>query len=281
MRVAERVLGGLEARADDTSLLQAATPEKLLELQSHMAMPGNADPDIGGMPFQPCIDGDVLPQLPIDLVRAGAAAGVPVLVGSTLDEWKLFGAGDPTIFTLHEEALQARVAENVSGHASDLIAAYRAARQARGEPATPTDLAFAIETDRIFRIPALQLAEVQRANQTPAYNYLFTWKSPAMGGMLGACHALELGFVFGTIDSSGARDFSGSGSAADALASAIQDAWLAFARTGNPSCDALGPWPVYGAKRETMVLGEKSGLEAAPYEEERRAWASIEGVGTI
>ena len=102
-----------------------------------------------------------------------------------------------------------------------------------------------------------------------------------MGGLLGACHALELGFVFGTIESAGAQDFSGTGPAADALAAGIQDAWIAFARSGDPSGGSLGAWPAYGAARETMVLGEQSRVETAPNDEERRAWETISGAGRL
>ena len=138
-------------------------------------------------------------------------------------------------------------------------------------PTTPPELFSAIQTDRVFRIPAIRLAEAQQQNNQPAYNYLFTWRSPMFGGILGACHALELGFLWGTYE----ENFSGSGPAADALARNIQDAWLAFARTGNPSCESLGTWPAYGGRRETMILGEKCSVEKALYEEERRIWDSI------
>jgi para-nitrobenzyl esterase len=282
VRVAERVLGALGTHSDDVAGIRAATPERLLEIQAQLALPGGGDPDIGGMPFQPCVDSDVLPELPIDTLRAGSGAGVPVLVGSTLEEWRLFAPMDPTLLTLHEADLGERVAQNVGHEAAPaLIEGYRKAREARGEPTTPADLFLALETDRIFRIPALRLAEAQRENGAPAYNYLFTWCSPAMGGMLGACHALELGFLFGTIDAAGARDFSGSGPAADALERALQDSWLAFARTGNPSSTTLGKWPTYGERRETMILGETCHVEDAPYEEERQAWSQVAGAGRI
>ena len=69
--------------------------------------------------------------------------------------------------------------------------------------------------------------------------------------------------------------FSGTGPTADALARKIQDSWLAFAHTGDPSCESLGSWPAYGDKRETMMLGENCGVEEAPYDEERRLWDTI------
>jgi para-nitrobenzyl esterase len=85
---------------------------------------------------------------------------------------------------------------------------------------------------------------------------------------MGACHALEIGFVFGGYDDM----FCGSGPDADKLSECIQEAWLAFARTGDPSCESIGKWPVYGKNRATMMLGKSCHVEEAPYEEERRAW---------
>ena len=280
VRAAERVLGALGVDSSDVDGLRGVSPEKLLAVQADLATIGSTDSELGGMPFKPCVDGDVLPALPLETLRGGSARDVAVLVGSTLEEWKLFGAADPTVFTLQEDELVKRVAVNTGGKAGELVEAYRKARGQRGDPASPTDIWFAIETDRVFRMPAVHLAEAQRARGAPVYSYLFTWKSPAMGGMFGACHALELGFEFGTIDSSGARDFSGSGPAADALERAIQDSWLAFARSGDPSNDTLGAWPRYGETRETMILGESCQVEAAPYDEERRAWDGVE-VGAV
>ena len=93
-----------------------------------------------------------------------------------------------------------------------------------------------------------------------------------MDGVLGACHGLEIGFVFGKYDAM----FCGSGPDADKLAQCMQDAWIAFARTGDPCCECIGKWPVYGNKRMTMILDKNCRVESAPYEEERKAWDKIE-----
>ena len=279
--VTRRVLDKLGVEGGDVAALRAVTPEQFLRVQAALSVPGVEDSAIGTMPFQPCVDGTILKQLPIESVRAGSAAGVPVLVGSTRDEWKLFGAADPSVFALDAEGAVARIGSKLgAAQAKDLFQVYRDAREARGEVATPTEVWFAIETDRVFRIPALRLNEAQRSNGSPAFSYLFTWASPSLGGLLGSCHALELGFVFGTIDSSGARDFSGGGPAADLLQRRIQDAWLAFARSGDPSSADLS-WPAYTEQRETMVLGDPVALENAPRDAETRAWEGIESLGTL
>jgi para-nitrobenzyl esterase len=124
----------------------------------------------------------------------------------------------------------------------------------------------------MFRMPALRLVEAQCRNHQPAYNYLFTWKSPVMGGVLGACHVLEIGFVFGNYDGA----FCGSGPDAGTLSRKIQDAWIAFARTGNPSCESIGTWLPYGNSRTAMILDKRCRLEDAPYEEERSIWDTFE-----
>ena len=263
----------LGVSAGDTDALRLQNVERLMEAQKELAVRAVApESGIGGMALQPVIDGKILPRLPINAIASGSADGIPVLVGSNLEEWKLFGVMDPSIARLTEEQLLKRCQRLIpSGDVSGLIEAYRKAREKRGAPTTPSELLMAIQTDRTFRMPGIVLAETQMKRGTPAYSYLFTWTSPAMGGKLGACHALELGFLFGTYE----ENFSGTGPEADALSRNMQDTWVAFARTGDPSCESLGKWPAYGERRETMVLGRDSGVVGAPYEEERRAWDAI------
>ena len=142
---------------------------------------------------------------------------------------------------------------------------------------TPPELWCAIDSDKMFRYPSTRIAELQAGHGAPAYSYLFTWRSPLMEGVLGACHALELPFVWGTLHLPGLSMFAGGGPAADVLAHRMQEAWVAFARTGNPSTHAL-QWPRYDAKRRaTMLLGEEIGVEDAPLEPERRYWEFWDG----
>jgi para-nitrobenzyl esterase len=229
-----------------------------------------------GMPFRPCADGDLVPADPLAAIADGCARDVPVLVGTTRDEMKLFALLDPASLTLDAPTLLRRCERNLAGRAQDLIDGYRAARSARGEPVTPSELWFAIETDRLFRIASMRLAELQRARQPQTYAYSFTWESPFRNGMLGAAHALDIPFVFGTQDRPELAAFTGGGPAAQALAERMQDAWLAFARTGDPAHPGLPTWPAYDAdRRATMLLGARCELVDAPRETERRLWDAI------
>ena len=75
------------------------------------------------------------------------------------------------------------------------------------------------------------------------YVYLFTWETPAFGGLLGSCHALEIPFVFGTVTNPVIQQFAGGGEDAFALSAGMRQAWISFARTGSPSGDLVGEWP--------------------------------------
>jgi para-nitrobenzyl esterase len=232
-----------------------------------------------GLPFQPVIDGDVIPCDPLAAVGDGEARDVPLLIGTNLDEARLFAPLDPEAATLDEAELLGRCGEAIPGGpaaARRAVATYREARAARGERVEPGDLWFALESDRTMRYPAMRLAAAQAAHQPETYAYLFTWPSPAMGGLFGACHALELPFLFGTLEHRLFRPFTGKGPAAHALAGQIQDAWIAFARTGRPGHARIGDWPRYdAAHRRTMILDRSCRVEGAPREAERRFWESL------
>jgi para-nitrobenzyl esterase len=104
------------------------------------------------------------------------------------------------------------------------------------------------------------------------FAYLFTWRSPAMGGKLGACHALDIPFVFRHLDSPEAA-FLTRGQAPQALSDAMSGAWAAFARTGSPGLPGLD-WPDYGPERNTMVLDAAPRVEPDPRREIREFFAA-------
>ncbi len=105
-------------------------------------------------------------------------------------------------------------------------------------------------TDGVFRVPAVRLLEAHQRAAAPGvggYEYLFTWPTPAFGGLVGSCHALEIPFVFDTLHRGAARMFLGGPPTPElsTLAGAMQEAWIAFARTGDPSTVSLPEWPAF------------------------------------
>ena len=219
--------------------------------------------------FIPTVDGTVIPTLPGPALAGGSAAGIPMLIGSNVDEWKLWAAADPHSRDLDEDRLRTRLEHSFpAAELEGLINAVRSSRTARGEPSAPTDVFYAVESERTFRVPGLRLADAQ-SHHAPTFVYLFGWGSPAMGGWLGACHGLEIAFVFGNQGRGEIAAFTGSGIAADGLAERMMDAWLAFVRTGNPSTPDR-PWPLHDpATRLTMVFDASTRVELAPRDVER------------
>jgi len=264
---------------DDINALRSLTPAQLLEMEMKLRVFAAGPGEVAKITATtPVADNEVIPDLPAKLAHKGAAKGIPAIIGSNLNEWTLFGIMQPGFAKITETDMMQRLTAIVPASAvKKLVEAYTAAFRQRGEPATPADIVTAISTDAMFRIPSLELVEAQRKNKTPVYNYLFTWQSPVMGGVLKACHALEIGFVFGKYDPM----FCGSGPDADRLSECMQEAWLAFARTGDPSNKCTGAWSEYGTKRLTMVFGKESHIESAPYEKERAAWEAVKRYDTL
>lgn len=268
--VAQRIVTGLGLPPGDGAALATLPAARLLEVQRDVFDRSFRGRE--GLAFAPVVDGTVIPADPDEAVAAGASADVPLLIGTTLEEMKLFSIMDPAARAMDEATLRMRLADRIPGRGDEAVRVYREARAARGADTSPAELWCAIESDRFFRVPAMRLALAHRQH-APTFTYLFDWRSPLLGGAFGACHALELPFVFGTLDRGPVAMFAGSGPEADALAERMQDAWLAFARTGTPSTPALGAWPTYDAvRRTTMRFGSVCRLEDAPLEAERRFW---------
>jgi para-nitrobenzyl esterase len=223
-------------------------------------------------PLPPVVDGEVLTDVPINLIRIGRAKGIPILLGTNLDEWNLFIFAFQELLRMDEEGLKAMLGESLpEGSVQRLIELYKASLLRRGLDPEPWRIFSAIQTDMVFRIPSLRIADAQIALGGSVFVYLFDFPSPAMGGLLGACHTLEMGFVFGNYD----ERFFGSGPIAEALSNKMQRAWSSFARDSAPFIESPGDWPGYGAEADTMVLGADCHVEQLPYVEEKRVWEEM------
>jgi para-nitrobenzyl esterase len=228
-------------------------------------------------PFSPVADGDLIPARPFAAIASGSARGVPLLVGSNLEEMKLYRFLDPSIDALDEAGLVDRCSMLLPGtdrrgepRGRRLAEVYRAERAARGDDASPAETWLAISTDHFFRSGALKLAELQAAHTPDVFVYEFAWKGTAPGKPQGAIHALEIPFVFGTLETSEIGAIAGRTPSALALSAHVQEAWLAFARTGRPRSAGLPEWPRYAPpRRATLELGERCRLLEAPREIER------------
>jgi para-nitrobenzyl esterase len=152
--------------------------------------------------------------------------------------------------------------------AADLVEHYRRVRRARGAPVAPGDLLVAIETDRTLRVPAMRLAGRQ-AGRAPTYAYRFDLA--AADRDRGACHGIDVAFVFGNRDTPPGR-WVGWTPAAEDLARLMSSLWLAWIRGDRPA-----GWPPYRAgTRPTMIFAERCRVQDAPDEPERQVWRDEE-----
>jgi len=277
--IALDTLARLGVAPGDVAALAAVTSEQLLAAQAALTAEvmtsGKADlyGDLNAtvMPFQPVYGTPVLPQRPIDAIRAGSAAGINVLIGTTMEESLVFVVAMQAMFgddKLHELTTSLFGDE---AHGNAVIEAYRSARTDKA----PHETVAAIETDRMFRVPAVRLADAQVAHHPNVWMYRFDWRTPIFGGLLGACHALELPFVFNTLSSPLAAMFAGP-EAPQPLATAMHGAWVAFAATGNPGHEGLPAWPRYQpATRPTMLFAPECTVVEQPNESELALWDGV------
>lgn len=264
-RVTEALLVHLGFPGATAEQLRAVPQSALLEAQRSLLADGRA----GSLPFQPVVGDGPLAEHPLDAIAAGrGAAPEAVLHGTTADEMRLFTAWDPSLHGLTREALVSRAAARHGGRAGEAVAAYEAVHPSM----EPRDLWSAMETDAVFRAPAHALARALTNAGVPSWQYLFAWPTPLMGGRLGACHAIEIPFVFDNLHQQGAGQFLGATQELAPLAEAVHRSWVRFAHGDAPRSD----WPGEHEDDEQPVwrfhVDDTAGLHHRPFAKEQLWW---------
>lgn len=289
-RSAEEVTSQVMDRLGAASVrdLQAQPVEKFLQAEAALwENRGSVLDHIAGvhelhdatMAFQPVVDGTVLSERPIDAIAAGAAATIDLLVGTNADENRLFSFLDQR--PLETERLERRLS-NVGGDGRALHDHYQNHPHLRSRsghddgPLPATEIQTQVLTDAIFWAPSTHLLDLHhRHDLARRWNYYFEWGSPVAGGLLGACHALELPFVFDSLDVPGVSSFVGKDPPRE-LAAAIQASWISFARVGDPTHGSADSWiPYDGNDRSSFVFGHDLGARVGLHEPTRRLWSGL------
>jgi para-nitrobenzyl esterase len=213
--------------------------------------------------FSPLVDGTFIPQHPFHPVASNVSADVPLMLGSTRTE--LTSSAQPEDFELTDAAMRSRIRGLIGEHASNAIEVYQKANPG----ASASDLYFLIASDHRYSGPVMKIAERRAAlGKGPVYLYYFRWETPADGGRLKSPHTIEIPFAFDNVKA--ATRLTGGGPEAMALADRVSDAWIAFARTGNPNTPKLPRWAPFNATdRPTMVIDNESKLVNDPIREQR------------
>jgi para-nitrobenzyl esterase len=234
-----------ELGLDDAKQLLDVPVDELIQAQ--LAASGPLLGTVGMMPFHPMVDGDVLDAPPVEALRSGAAAGIPLTVGTTSDEMRLFldltGAPPP------RERLRARVARTVGvddARADAIVTTYETALSTTDA----NEIWAALFSDIQMQVPADAMRDAHREHG-PTFSYIFTW--PAANPHLGACHGIDIPFTFANFGE-GWAEFVGADEAAHAVGRSLREAWAAFARNRDPGWAEAPATKVFG--RDSRVADD-------------------------
>ena len=241
--------------------LQKLPLEKMMSAYFQVVRRMNVDQMTQG--FSPLVDGKFIPQHPFHPVASSVSADVPLMLGSTRTE--LTSSAQPGDFELSDADMRSRIRALIGEHADTAIEVYQKANPG----ASASDLYFLIASDHRYSGPVMKIAERRAAlGKGPVYLYYFRWETPADGGRLKSPHTIEIPFAFDNVKA--ATRLTGGGPEAMALADKVSDAWIAFARTGNPNTPKLPRWTAFNATdRPTMVIDNESKLVNDPIREQR------------
>src|SRR5260221_1215927 len=248
-RNSEQLLAKLGVDRKNLRALQTLPVEKIMAAYfAVLKETPDVDASLGG--FSPMVDGKILPQHPFYPNAPPLSADVPVMIGCTRTEMTLFSLNDPSAFSLNDADMRKPINDLIGSPAPPLIDLY----QHLNPGASPSDIYFLIASDCRYGAPTM-IAAQRRASlgKAPASLYYFTWETPVQGGRLKSPHTMEIPFAFDNVKES--SRITGGGAEAIELADKISEAWIAFARTGEPKTPKPPRWPALKPKdRPTMGL---------------------------
>jgi len=223
----------------------------------------------GVLVMSPTMDGDYLPQYPLDAFRDGNSHPVALLIGTNRDESTLFRTLSMPILPTSRASVERMLEQTDPDAMERVFAAYPHPHTAR----TWLDAS----TDGIFRVPAIEVASFH-ARGNPVWMYRFDWAS-VMLRLIGlrATHAAELPFVFGNFAVGSGRLFTllMRFSTRKRVHKRIASHWLTFAHRGDPATARM-PWPAYEAgRRQTMIFAPQTRVEEDPQSLERIGWTGV------
>lgn len=218
----------------------------------------------------PTLDGSFLPQNLMEAIQSGSAANVPLLIGTNKDEATLFALKSLNMAPRTAKGLIPYVSRFSPEQQKNLLSAYKNYPHKSG--------VLSIITDGVFAMPSMQFAALQ-SEKAPTYMYRFDWSSTPLNiAGLRACHGVELPFVFGNFNTRVGKLVLLMAKKKDIykIADEMQQAWINFARTGNPNSSNAVNWMVYNVnQRSTLIFNRKQSTVNDPDASRREAWGAL------
>jgi para-nitrobenzyl esterase len=202
----------------------------------------------GRLGWSPVAGPESLPQQPFDPQAPAMSAAIPLLVGNTLNEF-VNGINRPDAFQMTDAEMRSNVKKIWADKTDRLVDVFRKAYP----HANNFQLWSAIAASPVRAATLEQVRRKAAQHSGPAYCYRFDWQTPILDGRPMAFHCSELAFVFDNTERCAAM--TGNGAAARVLAAKMSEAWIHFARSGDPNHAGLPHWkPFDPATNGTMVF---------------------------
>lgn len=270
-KAAEILLSELGLDSRRLPELQKMSTEKIqagfYAAQAKLARQGTGG-GMGGGAFGPVLDPEILPAHPFHPTATRISEDVPVMVGWNKTEATVFMISDKDAFSLDEAGMRKRLEGMVGAETDALIQLYRN----ENPKMSPSAIFFNIASYSMMGSGSVTIAERKAAlGRAPAYLYRFDWETPIMGGKLISPHGLEMPFVFDNVENGG-EALTGGSAEAKKLAAKISEAWISFAKSGNPNSKKSGlpQWDPYESGKRTMMIFNDQSRTVRDFQKEQR-----------
>jgi para-nitrobenzyl esterase len=271
IRASERIFSKLGIRTGDLDAFRKVPVDKLLKAENELRLEAMTQKKRDYSGYPPIIDGTEVPENPLTAISSGASKNVDLLIGRNLNESTYFSSLNPQLPKMNWDELYEYVSLLLSQFEPDKKEIEEVIDIFKKPGNIPFEVMNAISTELSFGAAATNVAEAQYKHNSNVYMYLFSYPTSVQEGILGATHALEIRFVFGTLDTEFGiypdRDATNT-----RISEQMMDSWCNFARIGNPNHENIPEWPNYDLEnRYTLVFGEETIVEEDPLRTERLA----------
>jgi len=271
----EEILKALKLEKGDFDSLKRISAYELIKAQQKVQAELGLTLKPWIITIPPYIDGNTIPEHPLELIKKGVASDIDLMTGCTLNESVLWRLIMPTPDKLDMGKVKRRIIDVTKflgldeKEGSEMFDVYK-------DAGDPEAILMAFYTDLEFRISAIRLAEEQSIHNPNTYMYLFTYPLKFQGREVGAIHGGDGGFMFGTLDYPNIIGQIEDSEDAKVLSEKMMDSWISFAKTGDPNHEGIEEWSRYEkVNRKTMMLGKETKLADKPMEKQRIAWDDI------
>ena len=251
--IARRFLDRVDVTPDAVASLRDLAVDRIVQagMAVYAEVPAAAP---GTLAFAPVVDGDLLPEPPIDVIREGRGMPVPLLIGTNENEASLFKFMRSPLMPIAETEIM-RMFTDLHAEQPNLELPPRERVLSAYADERPRARGLAVARDIAFRLPALWVAE-GHSRVADTWLYRFDRATPIMRLLgIGATHAAELPYVWGNLGGRGNPAFRLGGRRVATMASArTQARWAAFIRGGRPEAPNAIEWPKYTDETRTTLV---------------------------